>query len=90
MSCSAKDFQEQVTKGLKDRKCRLWWEAVHTNTYLCTCGMQIFFVVGSGGSRGGSGGSFKPPSLPPVFLISYENGKIWSQWDQIISYSWDI
>ena len=30
------------------------------------------------------------PLPSPVFLISYENEIIWSQWDQIISFSLDI
>ena len=39
--------------------------------------------------RGGPGGLLEPPS-PPTFQISYENEIIWSQRDQIISFSWDI
>ena len=43
----------------------------------------------NGGSRWGSGVSIELPPTPR-FLISYENEIIWSQWDQIISFSWDI
>ena len=43
----------------------------------------------NGGSREGSGGLITPHPLP-CFLISYENEIIWSQWDQIITFSWDM
>ena len=49
----------------------------------------LFTVKAIGRSIGGSEGSLEPP--PPVFLkISHENEIIWSQLDQIISFSWDI
>ena len=47
---------------------------------------QVYLCGSSGRSRGVR---LNPPPRPP-FLISYENEIIWSQWDQIISFSWDI
>ena len=51
-----------------------------------TCNGQCCLVLNRWLGAHCSGGS----RAPPRYLISYENEIIWSQWDQIILFSWDI
>ena len=53
-------------------------------------GMQVSRMKSSDRSIGGLGGSFEPPFPPPFFEYPMKMKKNWSQWDQIISFSWDI
>ena len=50
--------------------------------------VSVFCVLQWGIQRGFRGFAWTPPR--PRFTISYENYIIWSQWDQIISLSWDF
>ena len=53
--------------------------------------LQKNFLCQQGWIQRGSGGSLQPPSWPPVLNILWKwNNLVWSQRDQIISFSLDI